>query len=323
MTESRKQVIKQAAEKASKRRQTVTQQLICSKCSNQLGTLHMRGPAKCFESTYCPIFACDLCNLDHTVESQKKRTRSSATSCEICSSRKVFGCLNKSSDDQLLDDIKISFTCSKCELLYQFCSECGGGGKLRTGKWRPIGLFEADRKTCNLPHIRIGSVAVNYKIYDISKQLSEECIEGIKDVYFDCMISLHAIPSTLETPRFQSRLDKVRDLVQENWDNYFSLPLQKTVERNHIYLTVASIEKRQRNQGKGIHKKKDKDEIPWLARLAKDGIVASSAKSKPARTVLTNELVDIGINHAFVGFSIMEWMKEKGKYMLVLTKFHF
>jgi hypothetical protein len=313
LAESRKQVIKQAAEKASNRRQTLSQQLNCQKCSGTLGTLHLRGPAKCFESKISPSFTCDLCYQVYAFESQKKRTRTSSTSCEICNSKQVYGSFNNYSEDQLLDNITISFTCSKCELLYQFCSECGGGGKLRTGKWRPIGLFEADRKTCNLPHIRIGSVAVNYKIYDIPRQLSDQCIEGIKDVYFDCMISLYAIPSTLETPRFQSSLGKVRDLVQINWHNYLSQPLQNNVGNNNTYLTVASIEKRQRNQGKGIHKKKEKEEIPWLARLAKDGIVASSAKSNQVQTVMAMETVESNINHAFVGFSIMEWMKEKGK----------
>ncbi|KAJ3219049.1 Dihydroorotate dehydrogenase (quinone), mitochondrial, partial [Clydaea vesicula] len=49
----------------------------------------------------------------------------------------------------------VEVVCLKCVDKYLFCSECGGGGNKRTGKWRPKQMFQSKRKTCSLPHIRI------------------------------------------------------------------------------------------------------------------------------------------------------------------------
>lgn len=45
--------------------------------------------------------------------------------------------------------------CVQCNSMYALCSDCGGGGKFRTGKYRPIQMFENGRATCNLTHLRM------------------------------------------------------------------------------------------------------------------------------------------------------------------------
>ncbi|KAJ3106658.1 hypothetical protein HDU97_005810 [Phlyctochytrium planicorne] len=41
----------------------------------------------------------------------------------------------------------------------RFCTKCGGGGQWRTGRWRPKELFDSNRKTCSLPHLRLGELS--------------------------------------------------------------------------------------------------------------------------------------------------------------------
>ncbi|KAJ3115284.1 hypothetical protein HDU96_000906 [Phlyctochytrium bullatum] len=71
----------------------------------------------------------------------------------------------------------IEVVCMDCIENFQFCTKCGGGeflfarllatssfltvfpltgGQWRTGRWRPKQLFDAGRRTCNLPHLRLG-----------------------------------------------------------------------------------------------------------------------------------------------------------------------
>ncbi|KAJ3113068.1 hypothetical protein HDU96_003811 [Phlyctochytrium bullatum] len=48
--------------------------------------------------------------------------------------------------------------CDACVRNFNFCTQCGGGGKFRTGRWRPRQLFEGSRKTCSLSHARMGAI---------------------------------------------------------------------------------------------------------------------------------------------------------------------
>ncbi|KAI9344639.1 hypothetical protein BDR26DRAFT_1005922 [Obelidium mucronatum] len=118
-----------------------------------------------------------------------------------------------------------SMVCIPCDTKYLFCSECGGGGKQRTGKYRPRGLFPNGRKTCSLPHVRIGTAEVLYRVYDCSAvveavagagniasgggsgggggggggaKCGRQVLEGIRDVLFDCHVGLYAVPGVLD-----------------------------------------------------------------------------------------------------------------------------
>ncbi|KAJ3110344.1 hypothetical protein HDU96_006678 [Phlyctochytrium bullatum] len=47
--------------------------------------------------------------------------------------------------------------CARCIADFKFCTNCGGGGQWRSGKWRPKELFLPGRKNCSLNHIRVGA----------------------------------------------------------------------------------------------------------------------------------------------------------------------
>ncbi|KAI8920008.1 hypothetical protein DFJ77DRAFT_224057 [Powellomyces hirtus] len=67
-------------------------------------------------------------------------------------------------------NLDMEAVCMPCWNKYSFCTECGGGGTYRTGKYRPRELFQSGRRTCSLPHIRIGRsnrVKYTYEAWDI------------------------------------------------------------------------------------------------------------------------------------------------------------
>ncbi|KAJ3111493.1 hypothetical protein HDU96_005667 [Phlyctochytrium bullatum] len=47
--------------------------------------------------------------------------------------------------------------CTDCETKFAFCTNCGGGGTWRSGKWRPRQLFHPSKQNCTLSHTRVGS----------------------------------------------------------------------------------------------------------------------------------------------------------------------
>ncbi|KAJ3326928.1 hypothetical protein HDU76_012500 [Blyttiomyces sp. JEL0837] len=68
-------------------------------------------------------------------------------------------------DDGVLAKRGLPFTveivCASCRVKY----ECGGGGKFRTGKYRPVELFPNNRRTCILSHARISDTQQIYRVF--------------------------------------------------------------------------------------------------------------------------------------------------------------
>jgi hypothetical protein len=56
----------------------------------------------------------------------------------------------------LVANFSVEVVCTFCREHFAFCSDCGGGGKHRTGKYRPVEYFAEGRKTCRLSHVRVG-----------------------------------------------------------------------------------------------------------------------------------------------------------------------
>ncbi|KAL2916985.1 hypothetical protein HK105_203417 [Polyrhizophydium stewartii] len=243
----------------------------------------------------------------------KKRSRSSVPTidCEVCkrtlgigllarmgiSPSMGGGCIRQGGKDgagsaafaaaQGAEDLKPEYVCKPCCQTYMFCSECGGGGKQRTGKWRPKELFERGRRTCSLPHVRVGNALVNYQVLDVSSELTPDVLNGIQDVFYDCMISLYAVPAIIQSPKYGSyvsvRADleqlwrtSVMDFVVPGMDEgtiqlssdgasaTTSIPTQVPAYCRR-FLTVAWMDKRHRNKGKG--KFSVKENISWLRRI--------------------------------------------------------
>ncbi|KAI8816974.1 uncharacterized protein EV422DRAFT_267831 [Fimicolochytrium jonesii] len=66
-----------------------------------------------------------------------------------------------------LPPIMVEIICAPCYRTYAFCSDCGGGGTFRTGKYRPRQLFEPGRATCSLSHVRLTPGNVEEKVFRI------------------------------------------------------------------------------------------------------------------------------------------------------------
>ncbi|KAI8620667.1 hypothetical protein BC830DRAFT_1098058 [Chytriomyces sp. MP71] len=253
-------------------------------------------------------------------------------------------------------DFAVSLICDSCHSRYLFCSECGGGGKTRTGKYRPRALFPVNRRTCSLPHIRIGSTPVSHRVLEAPIADQQDVLEGVRDVFFDCLVSLYAVPGVLEGiddeagSVFRSNVDvgvtfgsgsstsltypvsplsKIYDEVEKLWDSTVRDAIVSDVPHGlgggKVYVTVAWIEKRNRNKGQISRKKKKEEEdeaaIPWLVRLAMEGTVAPLKAQGPLslRSPSASSSVSKAIpakpnaeDKTYVSFAVSEWDRARG-----------
>ncbi|KAJ3191085.1 hypothetical protein HK101_008098 [Irineochytrium annulatum] len=163
----------------------------CSRCGAILATLFLFGSKKTLAEPYVLDVQCLSClaatNAGSTVLNDGKRRRRKRTdeagaeddagsagdgpvktemTCQICVSTVGTGGVKLVGGQA--PGFGVEVICFKCTSDYRFCSKCGGGGLWRSGRWRPKEMFSANRKTCSLPHLRIGDPAhfrfVTYRI---------------------------------------------------------------------------------------------------------------------------------------------------------------
>ncbi|KAJ3311833.1 hypothetical protein HDV04_003573 [Boothiomyces sp. JEL0838] len=283
------------------KRKTVQHSIICTECNFELGIAFIRG-APCGENDNGPINAvCQNCSAKsphvhyENINDQRKRKRreSKTIDCEVCHSKIGNGGLT---GHLSAPEVKVEFVCGDCGVKYMFCSECGGGGKQRTGKWRPRELFEQGRRTCSLPHIRVGTAELHYKVIRAS-ELTSDILQGIQDVFFDCLLSLYCVPSVMSSNRYSS-FETIKREIERLWVTSVLDVLTNNVLNGRKYVTVAWIHKRHRNKGIG-RSNPTKEMIPWLKRLGLSGIIS------PSKFGSGQDSEDK--HHCFVAFSIAEW----------------
>ncbi|KAJ3104518.1 hypothetical protein HDU97_009131 [Phlyctochytrium planicorne] len=110
------------------------------------------------------------------IKSKRKRkarrvTRDTHLRCEACMKQFGFGGIrmgpvgngsgsgsgSDAADHEWIEPkFGVEAICDSCVNQFDFCTQCGGGGAFRTGKWRPRQLFDFGRRTCSLPHKRYG-----------------------------------------------------------------------------------------------------------------------------------------------------------------------
>ncbi|KAJ1553656.1 hypothetical protein HK405_007295 [Cladochytrium tenue] len=93
--------------------------------------------------------------------------------CDACHGRFGYGGVRLlgTSDSDLAPWIdpafQVEYICKNCHDNFRVCTDCGSGGKFRTGKWRPVEFFSEGR-VCNLHHIRLGKeyspVSITFRI---------------------------------------------------------------------------------------------------------------------------------------------------------------
>lgn len=289
-----------SSNETSNRRKTLQHAIFCSDCHRPLGIAFIRGDYR--QDTDIPLqIRCGRCqnssgahHIDPVaLEGRKRRRRESRNiECEVCHLKignGVIEALNQA-------DLKVEYVCTDCGDKYMFCSECGGGGKQRTGKWRPKELFEQGRRTCSLPHIRVGNAEVHYKVIRV-EDLTADVLQGIQDVFFDCLLSLYCVPSIMTNHRYGT-FDVVKREIERLWLTSVLDVLTNNVLHGKKYVTVAWIHKRHRNKGVG-RTNPSKELTPWLQRLGLSGIIS------PPRNAGKPDSEEK--HHCFVAFSIAEW----------------
>ncbi|KAJ3041310.1 hypothetical protein HDV00_009582 [Rhizophlyctis rosea] len=226
----------------------------CAKCYKAVGHVLMHGTRAQFETAYMVDVVCLACDggniasagakspTEETVSGggggkKKKRAhkdhRSSAVHCEICKSVIASGGVRtpKSGErestylslastaptnhtDWTDPEFGVEFICVSCHAKYAFCTECGGGGKYRTGKWRPVQLFPPARKTCSLPHVRIGRGPFARTVWRVPDEIQDVATRGGKEALDGLMEDIHQMYTDMKliilaTPRYMERVAEV------------------------------------------------------------------------------------------------------------------
>ncbi|KAI8814235.1 hypothetical protein BJ742DRAFT_786878 [Cladochytrium replicatum] len=117
-------------------------------------------------------------------------------------------------------DFKIEIVCTPCRSKYRFCTECGGGGKYRTGKYRPTELFIGSRRTCLLSHVRLGGASsVSIVVYEASGvPVSAQVLDETRDVHNDGFYSLFACTEIMEARATRlATFERVQSLGMHGW----------------------------------------------------------------------------------------------------------
>ncbi|KAI9347780.1 hypothetical protein DFJ73DRAFT_451931 [Zopfochytrium polystomum] len=187
----------------------------CSDCSIAMATFVLRGAVGSLDrSNYSIDIKCLSCQQNpltphgdsttKVVPSRKRaRAHSDAVACDVC--RRELGCggVRVSAKRQIpfastKQDFTVEVVCAHCREHFGFCTECGGGGKYRTGKYRPVELFSSGRRTCNLSHVRVGDAQLAYRVYDsTSEHLTATVLTESKALLAEGITSLLACPRVM------------------------------------------------------------------------------------------------------------------------------
>ncbi|KAJ3329936.1 hypothetical protein HDU76_006801 [Blyttiomyces sp. JEL0837] len=265
------------------------------------------------------ILNCDVCRRN--VGSGGVKIDSSA--CESNKRVKVSadGAVALSEDSKAGYSVEI--VCASCRCKYAFCTECGGGGKYRTGKYRPVELFPANRRTCSLSHARVGDVSVSHRVYSMltSPHITEQLLADTRSIFADAITSLLANPKSMETPtsRYNSvaRIQAAIDYAWESLTREMRDAPAAERERNVVrYLATSFIPKvpRKKSRAKSAQQQDSG---------AKRGRSASISDEKDNTTTNNVDMLDADMvpvpsatDFAETAFMTAEWARDRGTLLV-------
>ncbi|KAJ3098298.1 hypothetical protein HDU97_004149 [Phlyctochytrium planicorne] len=165
----------------------------CMSCVEK--QLHMQLPsAKEFPNTVSASVS-DL-EAEQDLSLRKRRAKGIRANqtiyCEACNKKIGFGGVRGNPESG--ERANVEPVCASCVLSFDLCTQCGGGGTFRTGKWRPRQLFDDGRKTCSLSHDRIGAIdSFQVTTYKCPNRPIEDASGRLVDSSFDpCPVVAHA-----------------------------------------------------------------------------------------------------------------------------------
>ncbi|KAJ3111946.1 hypothetical protein HDU96_005122 [Phlyctochytrium bullatum] len=141
----------------------------------------------------------------------KKVTQSTPLKCDACSREIGWGGMRMVDAGMAMEregewtepPFGVEAVCDDCVKNFDFCTQCGGGGTFRTGKWRPRQLFLPRRRNCTLPHTRYGILS------DIQCITFRCAPDGIPDSSFD------------PQPEFEKRNDRAMNALRAQFQGRF------------------------------------------------------------------------------------------------------
>ncbi|KAJ3055292.1 hypothetical protein HK097_010949 [Rhizophlyctis rosea] len=227
----------------------------CIGCRKTLASFFMRGSKAVVEQGVVIEVSCldcdakkneggdgmldDISNGSLGVGGKNKRTREEKVDCEVC--KKAIGVGRVTGKDENAEvEFTIEVVCLSCKGRFGFCTECGGGGKYRTGKYRPVELFPKNRKTCLLSHVRVGKSGLEYHVYR-SRELRRDVLPKYGKVFLDAFLSLYATPKVMEeVPAFHT-FSGVRKFLKEAWQETVDDLLRHETPESIYYCAVSWI----------------------------------------------------------------------------------
>ncbi|KNC96787.1 uncharacterized protein SPPG_07993 [Spizellomyces punctatus DAOM BR117] len=263
----------------SGRKKIIDHTVHCKRCKNEIATFLLHPESKNVPPlNFAVDILCVSCEgrkdsleVDDTsmvLAGRRKRLHDDyGMDCEICKRRIGSGGFKFSEERELQAigvggkvrdedgamveeamDFRVEPICASCRVKYKFCTECGGGGKFRTGKYRPVELFASNRRTCLLSHVRLGGAPVTYEVYLTPTNVCESLYNESREVHMDGFYGLYATPEVIEAAITQlESYAKVEEWANKGWRSAERL-LREDVEKTRglrRYLAVVYVEKPQ------------------------------------------------------------------------------
>ncbi|KAJ3122397.1 hypothetical protein HK100_012019 [Physocladia obscura] len=229
-------------------KQTIEHPCSCKSCGIPVATMVLRGSTQSFSDGYILEVSCDNClissvsspinELNLTVVQSRKRARKvnedgKAVHCDVCQLHIGSGgvqivksesdeqnkrlCSGKSVSTCKSEKFSVEVVCADCRDTYGFCTECGGGGKYRTGKYRPFELFQDGRRTCSLPHYRLGETKTSHTVSQVSDSYCASLLDA-KAIFVESFISQFAVPKNLSGSSANfSCVGAIRESAETSW----------------------------------------------------------------------------------------------------------
>lgn len=190
------------------KRYIVQRDVSCRICGDHIGTLLLRGTRDELDVRHELVYECSKhASTPPPTAMGRKRTRQPedirlACVCDVCGrTRGRGGIIPKDQGQQI--GFAVEVVCKTCFQRYQRCSDCGGGsGRVMVGKWRCKELFEKGRKTCKLPHARLGGGEIEMGTWRVDELKDHPEFEQVfgqcRKLWEDRVLGKLGIPEFLE-----------------------------------------------------------------------------------------------------------------------------